>query len=139
MSIELESYCDIAGSDPFDEWFQGLDTDVAYAVHERLERVRQGSFGDWKPLADLGIHELRIHLGQGWRVYIGRDGPRLVLLLGGGPKSDQKKDKRTASARWADYKQRKKEQQKLERQTKDGELNRQKAKRRGQSTKRKRK
>lgn len=138
MSIELRNYCDVAGNDLFDVWFQGLESDVAYAVHERLERVRQGSFGDWKPLTDLGIHELRIHLGKGWRVYIGRDGPSLVLLLGGGPKSGQKKDKRTASERWADYKRRKKDQQTLERQE-EKELRGERTKRRKQSKKRKRK
>jgi putative addiction module killer protein len=46
--------------------------------------------------------------GPGYRIYFGRDGERLVILLAGGTKARQQKDIATAQARWADYKQRKK-------------------------------
>jgi putative addiction module killer protein len=56
-----------------------------------------------------GVHEFRIDFGPGYRVYLGRDGERLVILLGGGSKSRQQNDIAAAQARWVDYKRRKKE------------------------------
>ena len=43
-------------------------------------------------------------------IYFGRDGERLVILLGGGTKRRQGDDIRNAQALWADYKRRKKEE-----------------------------
>ena len=54
--------------------------------------------------------EARIDFGPGYRVYFGRDGDALVILLGGGTKQRQQNDIAVAQARWADYKRRKKEQ-----------------------------
>ena len=45
--------------------------------------------------------------GPGYRIYFGRDGDALVILLGGGKKKGQQHDIATAHARWKDYKQRK--------------------------------
>ncbi|HXN44672.1 MAG TPA: type II toxin-antitoxin system RelE/ParE family toxin, partial [Xanthobacteraceae bacterium] len=44
-----------------------------------------------------------------YRIYFGRDGDSLVILLGGGTKHRQQEDIRTASERWLDYKRRKKQ------------------------------
>ena len=52
--------------------------------------------------------EYKIDFGPGYRVYFGKDGDRLVILIGGGTKARQQNDIRTAQARWSDYKQRKK-------------------------------
>ncbi|HEX5423456.1 MAG TPA: hypothetical protein VFW94_07900 [Candidatus Acidoferrales bacterium] len=43
----------------------------------------------------------------GYRIYFGKDGEQLVILLGGGTKKRQHTDISTALARWQDYKQRK--------------------------------
>jgi putative addiction module killer protein len=50
------------------------------------------------------------HLG-GYRIYFGRDGDRLVILLGGGTKKRQQDDIRDAQAYWADYRRRKRKEQ----------------------------
>lgn len=52
---------------------------------------------------------MRIDFGPGYRVYFGRDGDRLVILLAGGTKSRQQKDIATAQKRWGDYRKRKKD------------------------------
>ena len=57
-----------------------------------------------------GIQEYRIDFGPGYRIYFGRDGERLVILLGGGTKKRQRDDVHRAQNLWADYKQRKKEE-----------------------------
>jgi putative addiction module killer protein len=54
-----------------------------------------------------GLHELRIHFGPGLRIYLGKDGERLVILLGGGTKKRQQQDILQAIDRWQDYKIRK--------------------------------
>ena len=54
------------------------------------------------------MQEFRIDFGPGYRIYFGKDGDRLVILLAGGTKSRQQKDIATAQMRWADYKRRRK-------------------------------
>jgi putative addiction module killer protein len=54
-----------------------------------------------------GVFELRIHFGPGYRVYFGKDGEHLVILLGGGTKQRQQRDIAAAVANWEDYKRRK--------------------------------
>jgi len=56
-----------------------------------------------------GVSERRIDYGPGYRVYFGKDGPKLVILLAGGTKSKQNKDISDAQAAWQEYKRRKKE------------------------------
>jgi hypothetical protein len=48
--------------------------------------------------------------GPGYRVYFGKDGDRLVILVGGGSKKGQAKDIAAAHERWADYKRRKRQE-----------------------------
>jgi putative addiction module killer protein len=46
-------------------------------------------------------------LRAGYRVYFGKDGDRLVILLGGGTKKRQQQDINSAAGNWQDYKRRK--------------------------------
>jgi putative addiction module killer protein len=54
-----------------------------------------------------GVFEYRIDFGPGYRVYFGKDGDAVVILLGGGTKKRQSRDITTAQDRWKDYKKRK--------------------------------
>jgi putative addiction module killer protein len=56
------------------------------------------------------MHECRIDFGPGYRVYFGKDGDHLVILVGGGTKKRQQKNIRRAQELWAEYKQRKKKE-----------------------------
>jgi putative addiction module killer protein len=67
-----------------------------------------GNFSNVKGIGS-GVFEYRIDFGPGYRIYIGKDGECLVILLGGGTKKRQNTDISVASARWQDYKKRKKE------------------------------
>ena len=51
--------------------------------------------------------ELRVETGPGYRVYFGRDGKTLVVLLCGGSKATQRKDIADAKRYWRDYRSRK--------------------------------
>jgi putative addiction module killer protein len=53
---------------------------------------------------------LRIYFGPGYRIYFGKDGERLVILLGGGTKKRQQKDILEAQDLWKEYKKRRKQE-----------------------------
>ena len=68
-----------------------------------------GNFSAAK-LLSAGLSELRLDFGPGYRIYFGRDGDKLVLLLGGGTKRRQQVDIEKALALWIEYKKRKLEE-----------------------------
>jgi putative addiction module killer protein len=53
-----------------------------------------------------GVLELRIHFGPGFRVYFGREGASVVILLCGGDKSSQERDIDRAMEYWRDHRSR---------------------------------
>ena len=56
----------------------------------------------------LAIRRLRkIDFGPGYRVYFGRDGESIVILLGGSTKQRQRQAIEAAKERWVDYRRRK--------------------------------
>ena len=57
-----------------------------------------------------GVYEYRIDFGPGYRIYFGKDGDRLVILLADGTKKSQEADIATAKVNWRDYKRRKRQQ-----------------------------
>jgi putative addiction module killer protein len=96
--LELEN-----GFVPFDEWFDSLrDRRMQAAVDARLTRMRAGNFGDCKSVGG-GVFELRISFGPGLRVYYGRHGRQIVVLLGGGDKRSQPRDIRRAQELWQQF------------------------------------
>jgi putative addiction module killer protein len=68
--------------------------------------MEQGNFSNAKGVG-AGVFEYRMDFGPGYRIYFGRDGELLVILLGGGTKKRQNQDIQAAQERWADYKRRK--------------------------------
>jgi putative addiction module killer protein len=83
---------DIVQSDTFKRWRSGLkDRQAILRINVRLERLRDGNFGDTKYLRD-GISELKINYGPGYRVYYMRSGQMLIVLLAGGDKQSQTED-----------------------------------------------
>ena len=102
MKYELREYLE-DGKSPFAKWFDGLAPVVAARVDKYLRRMEHGSLGDSKSVG-AGVQELRINYGPGYRVYYGRDGERLIVLLGGGDKRKQSRDIAEAQKRWKLYK-----------------------------------
>ena len=79
--IKTVTYQASNGSKPFADWLASLTDKQAKArIAVRVNRVAAGNFGDCKPLRD-GVQELRIDYGPGYRVFLSRQGPVLVLLL----------------------------------------------------------
>lgn len=104
--IEVRECLDRRGQSPFAAWSDRLNREAAAKVAAALARMQQGNFSNAKGVG-AGVHEYRIDFGPSYRIYFGKDGERLVLLLGGGTKKRQQEDIATALARWQDYKQRK--------------------------------
>ena len=72
-----------------------------------ITRLGLGNTSNVKGLSG-GLLELKIDFGPGYRVYFGKDGAEIVILLGGGTKKKQDRDIETARALWQAYKARKK-------------------------------
>lgn len=110
MSYKIEEYLRKDGTSPYEEWFMGLDTGVAAKITIIKLKMEQGNLSNVKWFR--GIGEYRLDWGPGYRVYIGRDGEKLIVLLGGGTKKGQQQDIVRAEASWEDYKERKAKQKK---------------------------
>ncbi|OGC77577.1 MAG: addiction module killer protein [candidate division Zixibacteria bacterium RBG_16_50_21] len=104
--IEVFRYQTEEGKEPLTEWLQSLrDKQGQAKIRVRLKRLEAGNFGDCNPVGD-GVLELREHLGAGYRVYFGRHGQTVVILLCGGSKKSQATDIKTAREYWQDWKRR---------------------------------
>ena len=106
--VELREYLSPNGRSPFRIWFDSLDPIAAAKVTAFLTRLALGNFSNVRGVGS-GVSEQRIDFGPGYRVYFGRDGAALVILLGGGTKKRQQNDIEAAIERWIDYKKRKSE------------------------------
>jgi putative addiction module killer protein len=87
----------------FGDWFDDLDPVTAARVDRCIRRMEAGNFGAAKALR-VGVYELRLDFGPGYRVYYGLAGKTLIILLGGGDKRRQSFDIATAVERWERYK-----------------------------------
>ena len=104
--LDVREYIDIAGRSPFTKWLRALNVHAAAKVATALERVAGGSLSNVKAVGN-GVLEYKIDFGPGYRIYFGRDGDRLIILLAGGSKKRQQEDIRQAKANWEDYRNRK--------------------------------
>ncbi|MBN2804943.1 MAG: type II toxin-antitoxin system RelE/ParE family toxin [Deltaproteobacteria bacterium] len=105
--IELLEYVTEDGRNIFHKWLCSLKDKVARAkIRVRMNRIRLGNFGDCKSVGE-GVSELRLDYGPGYRVYFGRDGFTIVILLCGGSKKTQSNDIKLAHEYWAEFQRRK--------------------------------
>jgi putative addiction module killer protein len=107
--IEIRQYVDSLGRNPFERWFDKLNDTATAKVTVSLDRLERGNLSAIKSVGE-GVQELRIDFGPGYRIYFGRDGERLVILLGGSTKSRQQVEISRAKILWQEYKHRKQEE-----------------------------
>lgn len=107
--MEIQEYLDSQGRSPYARWFYVLDARAAAKVATALLRMAQGNFSNTKGVG-AGVFEYRLDFGPGYRIYFGKDGETVVILLGGGTKKRQRQDIETAQALWQEYKRRKKQE-----------------------------
>jgi len=74
-----------------DSWLESLDPTTQGRLLYRLTKAETGNLGDVEPVGD-GVFEMREHFGPGYRLYFIKEDKRVIVVLGGGDKSTQKKD-----------------------------------------------
>ncbi len=105
--IDIKIYETASGKRPFEIWIKSLkEIHTRAKILTRLDRLKLGNFGDCKTLQE-GVCELRIHYGPGIRIYYGKIGDQVILLLCGGDKGSQSKDIKKAKEYLKDYQSRK--------------------------------
>ena len=103
---EIIIYETANGVKPMDVWYTSIkDSVTRFKISSRINRIKTGNLGDWKPLED-GVRELRIHYGSGYRIYYSEINNILLLLLCGGDKKSQNKDIKKAKEYLKDYMER---------------------------------
>ena len=83
--VQVTEYVDAQGRRPFGRRFDRLDSQAAIKVTAALDRMGRGILSNPKGVG-AGVLEYRIAFGPGYRIYFGRDGETLIVLLGGGTK-----------------------------------------------------
>jgi len=106
--FDVREYLDSTGSSPYGNWFNRLNSQAAAKVATALIRLMAGNLSNVKGVGS-GLFEYKIDFGPGYRIYFGKDGDRLVVLVGGGSKKRQNYDITVALTHWQDYKRRKQE------------------------------
>ncbi|HEY4079923.1 MAG TPA: type II toxin-antitoxin system RelE/ParE family toxin [Burkholderiaceae bacterium] len=105
MSFEVRELLLENGDSPFAAWFSGLEGLAAAKVRVAVGRMEMGNLSNIEWFR--GIGEYKIDWGPSLRIYLAKDGLKLIVLIGGGSKKRQQKDIDRALALWEDYKRRK--------------------------------
>ena len=88
MVITIREYLTADGRNPFREWLNALDVAVKARIQARVLRFEMGNLGDHKSVGG-GVWESRLFFGPGYRIYFGKDGNSIIVLLIGGDKGSQ--------------------------------------------------
>ncbi|HEY1804453.1 MAG TPA: type II toxin-antitoxin system RelE/ParE family toxin [Terracidiphilus sp.] len=104
--IDIREYVRPDERSLFGDWFDRLNSEAARRVTTALYRLGLGNFSNVKGIGG-GVFELRIDFGPGYRVYFGKEGDQIVILLCGGTKMRQQNDIALAKEYWLDYKKKK--------------------------------
>jgi putative addiction module killer protein len=104
--IEVREYVDAKGRSLYRDWLVKLDAATIARIITAVLRMEGGNFSTAKAVG-AGVSELRLDFGPGYRVYFGKDGEWLVILLAGGSKKRQQADIEAAHMLWDEYKRRK--------------------------------
>jgi putative addiction module killer protein len=103
--LSIVEYVREDGSNPHRAWFDSLHAPAAAKVATAIARLEAGNFSRVKWIGMVG--EYRINWGPGYRIYLAKDGNKLLILLSGGTKQRQQSDIVRAKALWAEYRIRK--------------------------------
>ncbi|PIQ96062.1 MAG: addiction module antitoxin RelB [Nitrospinae bacterium CG11_big_fil_rev_8_21_14_0_20_56_8] len=100
----MEEKLEVLSCEEFQKWHENLKDDRAvFKIQCRIDLMAQGSFGNSKSVGK-GVTESIIDYGPGYRIYFGRKGKKLVVLLAGSQKKDQQKTIEEAQRIWAGIK-----------------------------------
>src|SRR6266550_3366500 len=104
MKFSIREFLTKEGRSPFRDWLENLDGGVRVRIQARIFRFELGNLGDHKSVGG-GVWEARLDFGPGYRIYFGKDGAAVILLLAGGDKASQSKDIGAAKYYWKDFRE----------------------------------
>ena len=99
----IEYYTTLDNKCPFIEWLEKLTPVYQAKVFARLDRLLEGNKGDWKHLENSKLCELRLHFGQGYRIYYRELNEIIVLIVAGSDKSNQNRTIKKANDYFEEY------------------------------------
>jgi putative addiction module killer protein len=83
---------EIVSSEEFEKWLGRLrDFQAKTRIVARVVRLSEGNPGDVKSVG-VGISEMRVHYGPGYRIYFTEVDGQMIVLLVGGDKTTQQED-----------------------------------------------
>lgn len=107
--IDIKEYLTSEGRSPFAEWFTDLDRQASAKVRAAAVRLGNENFSCVKGVGE-GVFDYKLDYGPGYRMYFGKNGSQIIILLAGGTKKRQNADIKDAKVYWKDYKFRKKQE-----------------------------
>jgi putative addiction module killer protein len=97
---EIRLYRTSSNKEPFEDWLDNIkDKTIKARIRRRIDRLSAGYEGDCKSVGK-GVYELRLMFGAGYRIYYGKFGETIIILLLGGDKGTQLRDIKKAQAYW---------------------------------------
>jgi len=108
MQNRIIELLDEKGQSIFSKWFDKLNSLAAAKVTMAVHRLESGNHSNVKSVGS-GVFEYKVDFGPGYRVYFGREGEAIIILIVGGTKNSQQKDIEKAKILWRRYKDRKTE------------------------------
>jgi putative addiction module killer protein len=79
-------------TEEYEAWIESIvDLKTSTRININVDKMQRGLFRDWKEVG-AGVFELRLDFGPGYRGYYAKYGKIVIILLGGGVKSSQRKD-----------------------------------------------
>ena len=106
VPAQLVIYQTADGKRPYEEWLSSLDQITQARIDSKMTGIVAKGGGKIRNL-EKSLFEVKFDFGPGYRVYCGRMGSTLIIILCGGDKSTQaRKDIKLAEEYWDDYKRR---------------------------------
>ena len=97
MEKKIIFYYTKNGKCPYLDWLNKLDMSLQLRIIKRIDRLKKGAYGDFKPLQNSKLSELRLDFGAGYRIYYYDIDDILVLFIAGSSKKEQVKTIKQAS------------------------------------------
>ncbi len=104
--LKIQEYIREDGSNPYEKWFESLDRQAAIKITVAKTRLELGNTSSIKWFDSIG--EYKIDWGPGYRIYLAKEGEKLIILFGGGTKKKQTRDIKKSKELFEEYKARKK-------------------------------
>lgn len=86
--VQVLEYIDVQARSPFTAWFNEFNATAAAKVTAGPYQLTTGNWSGVKSVG-AGVFERKIGFGPGYRIYFGKDGETIVILLGGSTKIRQ--------------------------------------------------